>query len=206
MTNLTALASLAPPVDPADPTLSQDPTFRDAPMALYLGQRNAKHFLFKVKSEMVLWWSVFCLFLMVSFFLFSSMSYNFLDVIWILVPVSLLSMEDLLSCLSCREHYKMYAWCLALGVTCCSVPRQRLSVPPVDSFRSSQTVWTSCSNWWLSWQRGWDAWLMLWTYLCILLQSQVLFVYFLAGSGDERSMQRSVTILLCIIKKIEREK
>ncbi|KAK8386242.1 hypothetical protein O3P69_010740 [Scylla paramamosain] len=47
MTNLTALASLAPPVDPADPTLSQDPTFRDAPMALYLGQRNAKHFLFK---------------------------------------------------------------------------------------------------------------------------------------------------------------
>lgn len=53
MTNLTALASLAPPVDPSDPTLSQDPTFRDAPMALYLGQRNAKHFLFKVRAEMI---------------------------------------------------------------------------------------------------------------------------------------------------------
>ncbi|XP_069164822.1 protein kinase C-binding protein NELL2a isoform X3 [Procambarus clarkii] len=47
MTNLTALASLAPPIDPADPTLTQDPTFHDAPLALYLGQRNAKHFLFK---------------------------------------------------------------------------------------------------------------------------------------------------------------
>ncbi|XP_068249419.1 protein kinase C-binding protein NELL2a-like isoform X1 [Palaemon carinicauda] len=47
VTNLTALASLAPPIDPADPTLSQDPSFRDAPIALYLGQRNAKHFLFK---------------------------------------------------------------------------------------------------------------------------------------------------------------
>ncbi|KAK4316858.1 hypothetical protein Pmani_012034 [Petrolisthes manimaculis] len=46
-TNLTALAALAPPLDPSDPTLAQDPSIRDSPMALYLGQRNTKHFLFK---------------------------------------------------------------------------------------------------------------------------------------------------------------
>lgn len=49
-TNLTALAALAPPLDPSDPTLSQDPSIRDSPMALYLGQRNTKHFLFKVST------------------------------------------------------------------------------------------------------------------------------------------------------------
>lgn len=53
-TNLTALAALAPPLDPSDPTLSQDPSIRDSPMALYLGQRNTKHFLFKV-SMMDIW-------------------------------------------------------------------------------------------------------------------------------------------------------
>lgn len=48
MTNLSALASLAPPLDPSDPLLSQDPSYRETPMALFLGQRNNKHFLFKV--------------------------------------------------------------------------------------------------------------------------------------------------------------
>ncbi|XP_069969926.1 protein kinase C-binding protein NELL1 isoform X2 [Penaeus vannamei] len=47
MTNLSALASLAPPLDPSDPLLSQDPSYRETPMALFLGQRNNKHFLFK---------------------------------------------------------------------------------------------------------------------------------------------------------------
>ncbi|XP_076060602.1 protein kinase C-binding protein NELL1-like isoform X1 [Oratosquilla oratoria] len=48
MTNFTALAALDLPLDPLEPgSPPAPPESRDQPVALFLGQRNAKHFLFK---------------------------------------------------------------------------------------------------------------------------------------------------------------
>ena len=57
ITNFTKLALLdPPPIDPLEPALDPlDPTTnnRNQPITLYLGQRNSKHFLYKVRKQYI---------------------------------------------------------------------------------------------------------------------------------------------------------